>query len=199
MPLSARWAISFYQDAIADYHAQSDLDAVCPKPSLADSLSEDFYAKAWIDTVQWHLEDEIHRSDLSGEKVLTLKRRIDALNHARTDAVEHLDKALQKRLSPSSLVKDAEARTESLGWALDRLCILQLKRYHMKIEVERSEGDYAKAAQRYAVLEAQNTELSEAIDILIEDLQTGKVRYQLYAQHKLYNDPDTNPALYGVK
>ncbi len=186
-----------FQRAIEAYHAQSEVDPACPETS--DGLESPFFQKAWIDTVQWHLEDEIRRPDLSGPEVLALKRRIDALNQARTDAVEALDRQLQSQLQPTTPPSGASAlRTESLGWALDRLCILQLKRYHMAEEVARG-GDHAtRVAPRLEVLDHQSAHLEAAIDSLVDDLRNGLVAYARYEQHKLYNDPDTNPALYRV-
>jgi hypothetical protein len=185
-----------FQRAIEAYHAQSEVDPACPE--TADGFESPFFQKAWIDTVQWHLEDEIRRPDLSGPEVLALKRRIDALNQARTDAVEALDRQLQSQLQPTPPSGASALRTESLGWALDRLCILQLKRYHMAEEVARG-GDHAtRVAPRLEVLDHQSAHLEAAIDSLVDDLRNGLVAYARYEQHKLYNDPDTNPALYRV-
>jgi hypothetical protein len=185
-----------FQRAIDAYHAQSEVDPACPE--TGNGLESQLFQKAWIDTVQWHLEDEIRRPDLSGPEVLALKRRIDALNQARTDAVEALDRQLQSQLQPTPPSGASALRTESLGWALDRLCILQLKRYHMAEEVARG-GDHAtRVAPRLEVLDHQSAHLEAAIDRLVDDLRNGLVAYARYEQHKLYNDPDTNPALYRV-
>ena len=195
--MKAAAATQAFQRAIEAYHAQSELDPACPE--TAANLDGHFFQKAWIDTVQWHLEDEIRRPDLSGPEVLALKRRIDALNQARTDAVEALDRSLQAHFQPEPPPASAEYRTESLGWALDRLCILQLKQYHMQEQVARG-GEAAQVAQpRMEVLKRQSAVLEAAIDALSAELASGRVAYTRYEQHKLYNDPNTNPALYGVK
>ena len=194
--MKAAAATQAFQRAIAAYHAQSDLDPACPES--AAHLESQLFQKAWIDTVQWHLEDEIRRTDLKGPEVLALKRRIDSLNQARTDAVEALDRDLQAELQPIAPVEMTALRTESLGWALDRLCILQLKRYHMAEEVARGGEHAQRVAPRLEVLDRQSAHLEAAVDTLVADLCAGTVRYARYEQHKLYNDPDTNPALYRV-
>ena len=51
---------------------------------------------------------------------------------------------------------------------------------------------------RLDVLNRQSEHLESAIDSLVEELRNGAVVYMRYEQHKLYNDPDTNPALYRV-
>jgi hypothetical protein len=39
----------------------------------------------------WHEEDIARRDDLGAERVLAAKRKIDACNHARNDAMEQID------------------------------------------------------------------------------------------------------------
>ena len=194
--MKAAAATLAFQRAIEAYHAQSEVDPACPE--TANGLESQLFQKAWIDTVQWHLEDEIRRTDLSGPEVLALKQRIDALNQARTDAVEALDRQLLAQLQPTPPADARALRTESLGWALDRLCILQLKRYHMAEEVARGGEHATRVAPRLEVLDRQSAHLEAAMDALVEDLKSGTVAYARYEQHKLYNDPDTNPALYRV-
>jgi hypothetical protein len=194
--MKASKALTAFLAAIEDYHAQKELDIPCSKP--CQSLGDQLYHKAWIDTVQWHLEDEIRRTDLDASEVLALKRRIDALNQARTNAVEAIDKLLQVDLQPIAPVDANSLRTESLGWALDRLCILQLKRFHMAEEAARGGEHGLRVMPRLDVLNRQSEHLESAIDSLVEELRNGTVVYMRYEQHKLYNDPDTNPALYRV-
>ena len=52
---------------------------------------------------------------------------------------------------------------------------------------------------KFFKLELQNKNLIDSINKLIIDLKSGAVKYNMFEQHKLYNDPDTNPALYGVE
>ena len=49
------------------------------------------YKKAWIDTVQWHLEDIIRKPSIDPKEALVIKRRIDKSNQDRTDMVEVID------------------------------------------------------------------------------------------------------------
>jgi len=191
--------LSLLESAIEDYHVRDRWDAPCPPAYKPGTIDQAWYAKAWIDTVQWHLEDEVRRRDLPSDQLMEIKRRIDALNQERTDAVEALDLRLAELLQPVPAVNGA-VRTESLAWALDRLCILQLKRYHLRVEVERSDAsdDHRVACgQRLAAADGQHNDLMAACAALWADVQSGQVRYTPYRQFKLYNDPATNPALYG--
>ena len=191
--------LGLFEAAIEDYHVRDSWDAPCPPAFAAGSIEQAWYAKAWIDTVQWHLEDEVRRTNVAAEQLLAIKRRIDALNQQRTDAVEALDQEMAALLQPEPSVHGV-LRTESLAWALDRLCILQLKRFHLRAEVERTDAsiDHLTACgARLEAANAQHRDLMAACAALWQDLVSGAVRYTPYRQFKLYNDPTTNPALYG--
>jgi len=49
------------------------------------------------------------------------------------------------------------------------------------------------------VLLEQRTDLSEAIDDLIQDIANGRKYMKVYKQMKMYNDDDLNPMLYNKK
>ena len=97
---------------------------------------------------------------------------------------------------------DATINTESPAWAIDRLSILALKIYHMEAEVKRTDASsehIAKCAAKLAVLNEQQIDLSTAIAQLLADIQAGRKYMKVYRQMKMYNDPSTNPILYGKK
>ena len=77
--------------SILDWHKEQ-------KPSQNPYTESDFlhliYKKNQIDTIQWHIEDEIRRPDLPAEELVKFKREIDKLNQNRTDTVELLDDML---------------------------------------------------------------------------------------------------------
>ena len=49
------------------------------------------------------------------------------------------------------------------------------------------------------ILIDQRTDLSKAIDQLLEDIESGNKYMKVYKQMKMYNDEDTNPVLYKDK
>ena len=53
--------------------------------------------------------------------------------------------------------------------------------------------------QKLGVLLEQQKDLSTAIDQLIDDIAAGRKYMKVYRQMKMYNDPSTNPILYGKK
>ena len=97
---------------------------------------------------------------------------------------------------------DATINTESPAWAIDRLSILALKIWHMREQTERHDTDAAHIAKCQAKLDVlleQRVDLTTAIDQLLDDIAAGRKFMKVYRQMKMYNDPDTNPILYGKK
>ena len=191
-----------FEQSIADYHIYDNIDQPIQNPYQAGTIEHDLYLKNWIDTVQWHFEDVIRDPQINPEEALVLKRRIDKSNQDRTDLVERIDSyflTLYKDVTP---LPDATINTESPAWAIDRLSILALKIYHMRLEAERKDAtaDHRqKCAAKLNVLLEQQKDLSSAINTLIEDIANGKKYMKVYKQMKMYNDTETNPVLYAKK
>lgn len=195
-------AIKVFNQAIKDYHITDNVDTQINNPYKRDEIENRLYLKCWIDTVQWHYEDIIRDPHIDPIEALNLKRRIDQSNQDRTDLVEQIDTYFRQLYSQVTVREDARLNTESPAWAIDRLSILQLKIYHMKEQVERSDASpehIAKCQAKLDVLLEQNTDLSTAIDQLLEDIAEGKKYMKVYRQMKMYNDPATNPVLYKKK
>lgn len=132
-------------------------------------------------------------------EALILKRRIDKSNQDRTDLVERIDSYFLTKYKEVIVLSNATINTESPAWAIDRLCILNLKIYHMKEQVNRADAtaDHrARCQQKLDVLLEQQKDLSQAIDTLLDDIAAGRKYMKVYKQMKMYNDKDTNPVLY---
>lgn len=188
-----------FNQAISDYHIKNDVDTPINNPYDRESIDNRLYLKCWIDTVQWHFEDIIRDPHINPDDALSLKRRIDRSNQDRTDLVEQIDSYFRQRYSDIKPLPEARLNTESPAWAIDRLSILALKIYHMREEAERAdatEEHRQKCAAKLAVLLEQQTDLSTAIDQLLEDIAEGRKYMKVYRQMKMYNDPSTNPVLY---
>lgn len=188
--------------SVADYHKHDDVDAPSENPFEKGSLEYILYDKNYVDAVQWHLEDIIRDPEIDPVEALKLKRRIDRSNQVRTDMVEDIDTWMRDRYADVEVKEDATINTESPAWAIDRLSILALKLWHMREQAERNDADEnhrARSATRLAVLEEQRRDLSTAIDSLLADIEAGQKYMKVYRQMKLYNDPSTNPVLYGAK
>lgn len=200
--LSTEPILPIFNQAIEDYHKFDDVDHPCENPYEKLTIEWYLYNKVWIDTVQWHLEDLIRDPNIDPVEALALKRRIDKSNQDRTDIVEMIDGYFVLLFQKVEPLPNAALNTESPAWAIDRLSILQLKIYHMKAEVERtdvSEEHKAKCQAKLDVLLEQNTDLCTAIDQLMECYKKGEKVMKVYKQMKMYNDPSLNPVLYGQK
>lgn len=191
-----------FDRATADYHVTDNVDAPHPNPYPEGSVDHTLYGKNMIDVVQWHLEDIIRDPQIRPEDCIALKRRIDASNQDRTDMVEEIDTYFRDKYKDVEVRADATINTESPAWAIDRLSILAVKIYHMKAETERSDASpehIDKCSAKLAVLLEQRKDLTQAIDTLLEDIEAGRKYMKVYRQMKMYNDPATNPVLYGKK
>ena len=145
----------------------------------------------------WHEEDVARRDDLGSERVHKAKRAIDRFNQARNDAIERLDESLLTRLP--SMNDSSPLHSETPGMIVDRLSIMALKAYHMKIEALRESADAEhrrKCSEKLARLEEQIRDLQNCLQELLHQLLTGTRRFKIYRQMKMYNDASLNPQLY---
>lgn len=198
----AQAANDVFNRSTEDYHVNDHVDTPIANPYAEGTIEHTLYAKNWIDAVQWHLEDIIRDPQIDPVEALALKRRIDRSNQDRTDMVEELDTYFRTKYADVEVAPDATINTESPAWALDRLSILALKIYHMLAEVKRTDASaehIAKCQAKLDVLLEQRVDLTTAIDQLLDDIAAGRKYMKVYRQMKMYNDPSTNPVLYGNK
>lgn len=191
-------AFKIFEESIDKYHVLDDVYQPFTNPYPSPSIEHLLYRKNWIDTVQWHYEDIIRDPHINPIEALDLKRKIDASNQDRTDTVEYIDSYffdLYKNVKP---LAGATINTESPAWAVDRLSILALKIYHMQEEVNRPDATAehrAKCQEKLNVLLEQKKDLSQALDQLLADIESGKKYMKVYKQMKMYNDEELNPIL----
>jgi hypothetical protein len=191
-----------FAEVINHYHQYNDVNKTGKNRYPSSSLDYLLYAKCWIDTAQWHMEDEVRNPSIEPVEALKWKRRIDASNQERTDIVEVIDSYFFEKYKNVKTGEAARINTESPAWAIDRLSILALKIYHMQEETLRTDADTAhleQCKQKLTILLQQRTDLSLAIDELIDDIEKGDRYMKVYRQMKMYNDPDLNPVLYNSK
>lgn len=198
----SEFAFSIFEKSINKYHVVDNVYQPFENPYPKDNIEHLLYRKNWIDTVQWHYEDIIRDPDINPEAALKLKRKIDASNQDRTDLVEYIDSYFFKKYQSVEIQENAAINTESPAWAIDRLSILALKIYHMNEETTRSDASLEhldKCTQKLNVLLEQKSDLSKAIDQLLDDIESGYKYMKVYKQMKMYNDNELNPVLRGQK
>jgi hypothetical protein len=200
--MKSQKAYRIFEQSINDYHVSDHVDTPINNPFEKDDIRHLFYHKNWVDAVQWHLEDIIRDPEIDAQEALAIKRRIDKSNQVRTDMVEYVDSYFLDLYKDVQIKKGAKINTESPAWAYDRLSILALKIYHMKEEAERSDASEEHRAAcntKLQVLLEQRTDLSTAIDELLEDFEHGEKYMKVYKQMKMYNDDSLNPVLRARK
>jgi len=197
-------ANSIFQDVIATYKVLNSVDQPFHKKydKSEDLIGHLLYRKCWIDTVQWAYEDIIRDPNIDPVAALKLKRKIDASNQDRTDTVEFIDSYFLDLHKNVQAKPTAKINSESPAWVIDRLSILALKIYHMQLETVRQDASdtHKQSCQtKLNTLLEQRTDLSTAIDDLLEDIANGDKYMKVYKQMKMYNDDELNPVLRGIK
>ncbi|NCN08463.1 MAG: DUF4254 domain-containing protein [Leptospira sp.] len=197
--LDAKHVVSVFQKSVIDWHKE---EKPSNNPYDPQSIDHTLYQKNQVDTIQWHIEDEIRRPDIPLEEVVALKRKIDALNQDRTDTVEKLDDFVGELVKNVTVQPGARLNSESPAWLMDRMSILELKIFHMKEQVERKDASpehLQNCQNKLNILTEQREDLILCLDELIEDYAKGIRRFKVYRQMKMYNDKNLNPSLYKQK
>ena len=195
----AKQCFDIFEQTIIDYHIQDDVNGAINNPYSSDTIQHLLYAKNWVDTVQWHLEDIVRNPSIEPIEGLSLKRRIDQSNQVRTDMVEFIDSYFLEKYQSVNALADATINTESPAWAIDRLSILALKIFHMRKETERADvgaEHVNNCTIKLKILLEQQVDLSTSINQLLNDIEAGRKYMKVYKQMKMYNDPALNPVLY---
>ena len=197
-------ANSIFQDVIATYKVLNTVDQPFQNKydKNEDLIGHLLYRKCWIDTVQGAYEAIIRDPNIDPVAALKLKRKIDASNQDRTDTVEFVDSYFLETYKNVQPKPAAKINSESPAWVIDRLSILALKIYHMELETVRedaSETHKQNCQTKLNILLEQRTDLSSAIDDLLEDIANGDKYMKVYKQMKMYNDDELNPVLRGIK
>jgi len=81
---------------------------------------------------------------------------------------------------------------ETVGSLVDKICIAELKIYHMQEQRDRSDVDEtfrAACEQKLGTMRVQRDDLSDELAKLLDDIAAGRVVPKVYRQFKMYNDP----------
>lgn len=81
---------------------------------------------------------------------------------------------------------------ETVGWLADKLSIVELKIYHMREQVERSDAgeEFRRQCElKLEVLREQRDDLAAELTALLADIVAGRYTPKVYRQFKMYNDP----------
>ena len=144
----------------------------------------------------WDEEDQARRRDVPDSAIANSKRLIDGHNQRRNDAIERIDELVLAALPNAP--ETARLHSETVGALIDRLSILGLKIFHMDWQTRRPDADAEQrgmSGERLARLLEQRADLAWCLDALVRGCLDGRLRFKLYRQFKMYNDPRFNPWL----
>ena len=173
-------------------HAQPGALPVLPGTELWRAIADNHRCNIAL----WDAEDQARRRDVPDSAIVASKRRIDDCNQRRNDAVERIDELILASLPASA--ESARLHSETAGSLIDRLSILGLKLYHTDLQTRRADADvthHELCRQRLARLREQRDDLGWCLDELLRGCAAGALRFKVYRQFKMYNDPRFNTSL----
>lgn len=177
------------QTALLEQLKQGGDAPTIPAAKLWDAIADNHRCNVAL----WDEEDEARRRDVPDSAIVRSKRLIDSHNQRRNDAVERIDELVLAALS--SPHDSARLHSETAGAMIDRLSILGLKIYHMDLQTRRNDADAAHrelCRERLVRLREQRDDLGRCLDELLAGCVVGTLRFKIYRQFKMYNDPRFN-------
>lgn len=147
----------------------------------------------------WHEEDAARIENIDPSMIMMAKRNIDRYNQCRNNSIEQIDEWILHYLSTKKISMGSRLHSETPGMMIDRLSIMALRRYHMLEESERQDATALHremCKERSLIIEEQIEDLSVCLAEVVRQLEDGELRFKVYRQLKMYNDPNLNPQLY---
>ncbi len=184
-------------ETIITLQNQSTIDWHIHAPSIThDELLGLIQSNHMQNFLLWHEEDRARRNDMGFEFVFHAKRAIDKFNQERNNFMERIDEFISKLLPAPS--PHCPIHTETPGMIIDRLSILNLKKYHMAEETSRHDAPIThkeKCLLRLSSITGQLLDLQNNLQVLLNQCFTSERTFRVYYQHKMYNDSSLNPEL----
>lgn len=195
--ISARDIAALQDDCTRRWHQVEDLTVSHENPWL-QTVARQHAANFEL----WHTEDQARLPNATDAQIAAVKRAIDRINQRRNDLAESCDALLLQLLAAQALpAASAPLHSESPGLMIDRLSILSLKIFHTAEQIHRPgapDGHIERNRDRLAILTQQQDDLVECFDRMWPAVLAGALRFKLYRQLKMYNDPDLNPSIYSA-
>lgn len=168
-------------------------------PRFTDGIWKFIELNHRFNNLLWDEEDLARRRNVPDSEIATNKRAIDGYNQKRNDAIENIDDLLLQRLAHLKPEASAWLNSETAGSIIDRLSIISLKIFHMRLQTLRNDVEQAHidtCQQKLNKLTEQRTDLQHCLDTLLAAASHGQAYFKIYRQFKMYNDPTLNPCLY---
>lgn len=193
MILPVNKVLELHERKVAEWHSEMQLtEQSSPWSAIEENMKWNF--------MLWHEEDIARIPDIDPMRMVEAKQNIDKYNQARNNAMEKIDEWVLSYLEVNGVMPGEKIHSETPGMMIDRLSIMALKKYHMAEEVVRkdvTDEHRSKCGQKVLVLGEQMADLASSLEGVFSDLEASKLRFKVYRQFKMYNDPSLNPALYS--
>jgi hypothetical protein len=183
-----------------DKFLEQDGWARTAQPAFHGGVWQFIEANHRFNNLLWDEEDQARRKDVPDAAIAANKRAIDGYNQRRNDAIERIDECLLADLAGVARRSDARMSSETAGGMIDRLSILALKIFHMRLQTRRTDASrehIETCSAKLARLEEQRRDLAACLARLLAECAGGAAYFKVYRQFKMYNDPTLNPYLYG--
>jgi len=180
-----------FQQIIAWHNVLNETETLLPWQFIEENNKHNFSL--------WHEEDIARMTTIGLDRIVIAKRNIDKYNQARNNAMEKIDEWILSNLIVSKKIEIIPIHSETPGMMIDRLSIMNLKKYHFIEETKRFNIDDAHLEMcnnRIAILNEQIGDLANSLKLILGRIYTGELRFKVYRQFKMYNDPKLNPQLY---
>ncbi len=191
--LDAAHIVCLHREATLRWH-----DPAAPLPGASGSFDNLIIEQHRANFDLWHREDAARDPMAADQAIAAVKRAIDKLNQRRNDLIERIDTILLA--AAPAVSTEVPLHSETPGLMIDRLSILELKRFHTAEQIARpdvAEEHRDRNRGRLLVLTEQQNDLAQCLAELWLEVLAGQRRFKLYRQLKMYNDPSLNPVLYG--
>lgn len=166
----------------------------------SDQLAKLISINHFFNTSLWNEEDLARRKKVSDSEIAHNKRQIDHFNQQRNNAIEEIDEFVLSSFSNIKLSSNATLNSETAGSMIDRMSILSLKIFHMRLQTLRSdvtEDHIDQCQNKLTKLIEQRIDLGTCLEELLYKFSSGLAYYKIYRQFKMYNDPKLNPQIYN--
>ncbi|MDB5151922.1 MAG: hypothetical protein JWR54_673 [Mucilaginibacter sp.] len=148
----------------------------------------------------WHEEDIARVKDIDPARIVEAKRNIDHYNQQRNNSIENIDEWILNYLIAKKVKTSEKLHSETPGMMIDRLSIMSLKIYHMSEEAIRQNATNEhrlRCKDLAIILKQQIDDLANCLSEVLNQLEKGELKFKVYRQLKMYNDPSLNPQLYN--
>lgn len=196
--------ITFIKDSPQIHHLHDESLKNSAWPSLdliqSDQLVKLISTNHFFNTSLWNEEDLARRKKVSDSEIAHNKRQIDQFNQQRNNAIEEIDEFILNNFTDVKLQSNASLNSETAGSMIDRMSILSLKIFHMRLQTLRSnvsEDHISQCNNKLLKLIEQRIDLGACLEDLLNKFSTGFAYYKIYRQFKMYNDPKLNPQIYN--